>query len=247
MEQKITQKSIATQMKNLSSNLENIFNTLYEKFGVQHWWPGDTREEIIIGAILTQNTNWGNVEKAIANLREAGLLNLHKIAHMKETQLARLIKPAGYFNIKARRLRSTALFFDQRQDLLKENPGVDRVRTLRDELLSIHGVGKETADSILLYALDLPVFVVDAYTRRIFYRHGIIAQEKIPYDNLQEIIERNLPADVALYNEYHALLVRLGKTFCRSTPLCQHCPLFKPVFFTEDKKLFMRGAVDASQ
>jgi endonuclease-3 related protein len=208
----------------LSDQLKQIYDLLYKRFGPQDWWPGDTPFEVIVGAVLTQNTNWTNVEKAITNLKKAKVLTPDKLHRLDIAKLAELIRPAGYYNIKASRLKNLIgwLFINYAGNLavLKD---VDTDR-LRGELLSVSGIGPETADSILLYALDRPVFVVDAYTARICSRHHLI-DDGADYHQIQELFESNLPADVKLFNEYHALLVRLGKDFCRPAPQCQTCPL----------------------
>ncbi|HUW19208.1 MAG TPA: endonuclease III domain-containing protein [Sedimentisphaerales bacterium] len=206
--------------------LTEIYQLLFERFGPQHWWPGKTQFEIIVGAILTQNTNWGNVEKAIANLEAAHLLSPEALHTIDIKQLAGLIRPAGYFNVKARRLKSFIdwLFTDYGGELTRlENLDTEQ---LRSELLAIKGVGRETADSILLYALDRKIFVVDAYTARVAVRHGLIEPEA-DYEQLRDLFESNLPQDVQLFNEYHALLVRVGKEFCRPKARCEGCPLEK--------------------
>jgi len=195
-----------------------------EAFGPQHWWPGQTRFEVIVGAILTQNTNWANVEKAIANLRARGLLEPGAMHSLERSELARLIRPAGYYNIKARRLCAFLdWLFDRYTGDLDALSGVP-TDSLRQQLLSITGIGPETADSILLYALDRPVFVVDAYTARIASRHGLI-EPPFDYHQLQDLFHSHLRPDVRLFNEYHALLVRLGKEYCRPRPSCKGCPL----------------------
>ncbi len=210
----------------LSEQLKNIYDLLFERFGPQDWWPGDTPFEIIIGAILTQNTNWTNVEKAIANLKKAGVLSSDKLHKLDIKKLAELIRPAGYFNIKAKRLKSFLdWLFENYEGTLKNLEKIPTDR-LRRELLSIKGVGPETADSILLYAFERPVFVIDAYTARICLRHHLIDKDA-DYHRIQELFESNLAADVQLFNEYHALLVRLGKDFCKPTPRCEDCPLNK--------------------
>ncbi|MHC4533371.1 MAG: endonuclease III domain-containing protein [Planctomycetota bacterium] len=206
--------------------LNEIYRLLYDEFGPQQWWPGETRFEIITGAILTQNTNWANVEKAIKNLKSANCLTPEKIHHLDAAQLAQLIRPAGYFNIKAKRLKNFVnwLFTNYNGELtVLENIDTGR---LREELLAIKGVGRETADSILLYAFDRHIFVVDAYTARIVFRHELISPEA-DYEQLRELFESSLPADTQLLNEYHALLVRVGKEFCRPKAKCSGCPLEK--------------------
>lgn len=206
--------------------LTEIYQLLHDAFGSQNWWPGETRLEIIVGAILTQNTNWKNVEKAIVNLKSAACLDAEVLSRMGTQQLAELIRPAGYYNIKARRLKDFVdwLFNAYGGDVA--NLESANTEQLREELLSIKGVGCETADSILLYALDRPVFVVDAYTARIAARHGLI-ELGADYEHLRQLFESNLPEDVRLFNEYHALLVRVGKEFCKTRARCADCPLEK--------------------
>jgi len=206
--------------------LTEIYRLLYDAFGPQNWWPGETRFEIIVGAILTQNTNWKNVEKAVTNLKSARCLNPQEIHRMAPEQLAELIRPAGYYNVKAKRLKNFLdwLFEDYEGDV-SNLEGVHTER-LREEMLAIKGVGRETADSILLYALDRPVFVVDAYTARIAVRHELIEPDA-DYEQLRQLFESNLPEDVGLFNEYHALLVRAGKEFCKTKARCAGCPLEK--------------------
>jgi len=206
--------------------LTEIYHLLFDRFGPQYWWPGQSQFEIITGAVLTQNTNWANVEKAITNLKSAGCLAPEKLHNMDARQLAELIRPAGYYNIKAKRLKNfLKWFFDNYDGLLTnlEQLGTDRLRT---ELLSIKGIGPETADSILLYAFDRQIFVVDAYTARVAARHGLI-EPGTDYEQLQELFGSNLPADTKLFNEYHALLVKAGKDFCRPKARCRGCPLEK--------------------
>jgi endonuclease-3 related protein len=208
----------------IGDTLSEIYQLLYDAFGPQHWWPGETPFEIMTGAILAQNTNWANVEKAIANLKSAGQMTPGALHRIDLTRLAELIRPAGYFNIKAKRLKNFVnwLFENYNGELIDlESIDTDRLRT---ELLAIKGVGRETADSILLYALGRPVFVVDAYTARITLRHELI-EPGADYEQLRELFESNLPEDVRFYNEYHALLVRAGKEFCRPKAKCHGCPL----------------------
>ncbi len=208
-----------------AEQLEEIYKLMYECFGPQHWWPGDGRFEIIVGAILTQNTNWGNVEKALNNLKANTLLKPEKLHGLEIQKLAELIRPAGYFNIKAKRVKSFLnwLFeeYDGGLNALDELP----TYRFREELLCINGIGPETADSILLYAFDREVFVVDAYTARIAMRHHLILPDEADYEQLQELFQSNLPHDLKLFNEFHALLVRTGKDFCRPRARCKGCPL----------------------
>jgi endonuclease-3 related protein len=209
-----------------TEELTEIYEVLFGRFGPQHWWPGETQFEIIIGAILTQNTNWTNVEKAVANLKGADVLCAETLHRMNVSDLAALIKPAGYFNIKAKRLKSFLKWlFDEYGGQLENLEQLPTSR-FREELLSIKGIGPETADSILLYAFERPVFVVDAYTARVTTRHGLI-EAGCDYEQLQELFQSNLVEDVQMFNEYHALLVRVGKEFCRPTARCSGCPLEK--------------------
>ena len=204
--------------------LNEIYQLLFESFGPQHWWPGESQLEIMIGAILTQNTNWTNVEKAIANLKSAQLLDAEKLHRLDSDELAQLIRPSGYFNVKAKRLRNFFdWLFDNYNGNLDELETVD-TNTLRAELLSVKGIGAETADSILLYALEREVFVVDTYTARVAVRHGLIEPDA-DYSQLQDLFESNLSTDKHLFNEYHALLVRVGKEYCKPTARCSGCPL----------------------
>ncbi|HCO95100.1 MAG TPA: endonuclease [Phycisphaerales bacterium] len=204
--------------------LTKIYRLLYDAFGPQHWWPGETPFEIMTGAILTQNTSWTNVEKAIKNLKSAEYLIPAGLHHIDISQLAELIRPAGYYNIKAKRLKNFVdWLFDSYNGEITNLQTVETGR-LREELLAIKGIGRETADSILLYALGRPVFVVDAYTARITIRHELTDPDA-DYEQLRELFESNLPEDVQLFNEYHALLVKAGKEFCRPKARCPGCPL----------------------
>jgi len=205
-------------------DLLDIYERLFRAFGPQHWWPGETPFEVAVGAILTQNTNWSNVERAIKNLKRHRALSAKKIYSMPIERLREIIRPAGYFNVKARRLKSFVGFLmENYAGSLKNMSGIDTER-LREELLGVHGIGQETADSILLYALGRAVFVIDAYTKRVLSRHGVLAYEE-PYYRFQRLFHDSLPNDVKLFNEYHALFVRVGKDFCKKKPLCNGCPL----------------------
>ena len=204
-----------------------IFKTLYDFYGPQAWWPADTKFEMIVGAILTQNTAWTNVEKALANLKKArALSSLSAFRKISEKQLARLIKPAGYYNVKAKRLRNFLTFLWNSYNGKLEKLARRQTHELRAELLAVNGIGPETCDSILLYAFNRPVFVIDAYTKRIFSRHRFF-KEGTNYREAQEFFMRNLPVNCRLFNEYHALIVRLAKDFCRNLPDCANCPLNK--------------------
>lgn len=205
--------------------LLKIYKLLYERFGPRHWWPGDTRLEIIIGAILTQNTAWANVEKAITNLKNARLLKVKGLSRVPKKRLAGLIRPAGYYNIKSQRIKNFLEFLNTAYGGNIKRMFSTETRRLRTELLEVKGIGPETADSILLYAGEKPAFVVDAYTKRIFSRHGFI-REDASYEAVQAIFLRHLPEDVRLFNEFHALIVELGKELCKSKkPLCNKCPI----------------------
>ncbi len=211
-------------MKPTGELLLTIYRQLLDRFGPQHWWPGETPFEVAVGAILTQNTSWTNVAKAIANLKAAGSLDSFKLHVMDPEELGLLIRPAGYFRVKAKRLRNFINWLCERYggDLKNLEPvGTTR---LREELLAISGIGPETADSILLYALNRPVFVVDTYTARVMVRHGLIGPE-LDYDQLQGLFMSNLEPDAALFNEFHALLVMTGKDYCKPRPKCSGCPL----------------------
>ncbi|HET7106586.1 MAG TPA: hypothetical protein VFI38_07240 [Candidatus Acidoferrum sp.] len=205
--------------------LATFFDALFRAHGEQHWWPGRSPFEIIVGAILVQNTTWLNAASAIANLRQVRLLTPAAIGKIPQPKLARLIRSSGYFRQKARKLKAFVMFLrnEHRGSLaaMFRTP----TATLRAQLLAVHGIGPETADSILLYAGHHPVFVVDAYTRRILHRHGL-ATGKEPYEALRALFENSLPADPQLFNEFHALIVLTGKNHCRArAPLCSQCPL----------------------
>lgn len=209
----------------MKQKLNQIFRKLDAAFGAQHWWPAESSFEVMVGAILTQNTNWSNVEKAIGVLKEKKLLNPKKLYQLKTKKLGLLIKSAGYYNLKAARLKNfLKFFFEQYAAQIKLMAAVE-VLSLRKQLLEINGIGPETADSILLYAIKKPVFVVDAYTKRIFLRHGLI-KEEADYNSIQNFIMTNLKKNIKLFGEFHALLVKLGKEYCRKqNPKCKICPL----------------------
>ncbi len=204
--------------------LQTAFEKLAAAYGPQHWWPGETPFEVLVGAVLTQNTSWQNVERALDNLRESGTLDLSELHKIPTEELAELIRPCGYYNQKAKRLKNLVRYVvEQHHGDLRaclEQP----LHELREQLLSVNGVGLETADSIVLYAAHLPLFVIDAYTARVLKRHGWIEPEA-DYHAMQDLFQRQLPEDVQLYNEFHALLVRVGKQFCGTKPKCEACPL----------------------
>ena len=205
-------------------NLQEIYKILLKTFGKQEWWPMDggfvPREwEVCIGAILTQNTNWQNVERALENLKRDKITNLERLLEINENKLAGLIRPSGYYNQKAKKLKAFS------ENVKKKGSVKNFLKNIkRNELLSMKGIGPETADSILLYAAGKPSFVIDSYTKRIFTRMGIV-KKGIDYEELREFFERNLPRDVRIYNEYHALIVEMGKNICKPKPLCGKCPL----------------------
>jgi len=208
----------------LRRRLIRLYDRLSRRYGPQGWWPGRSAFEVIVGAILTQGTAWVNVERAIARLRAAGALDVRRLHALPRGRLAGLVRPAGYFRVKAGRLRAFV------RHVMRRHAGDLRqflrqpASALRRALLAIPGIGPETADSILLYAAGRPVFVIDAYTRRILARHRIVAPD-VGYAALQALVMGNLPHDPALLNEYHALLVRVAKEHCRATPRCEGCPL----------------------
>ena len=204
--------------------INRIYELLTAAYGPQRWWPAETPFEVMVGAVLTQNTNWKNVEKAIANLKSRGLLSPAALGRVPPGELAELIRPAGYYNVKAKRLGNLLRFVMDEFD--GDLGAMGRLSTgdLRERLLAVSGVGRETCDSILLYALEKPTFVVDAYTARVLLRHGLI-DESADYDEIKETFESALPQDARLFNEFHALLVQAGKRHCKPRPVCEDCPL----------------------
>ncbi|MCK4863417.1 MAG: endonuclease [Dehalococcoidales bacterium] len=208
----------------ISEILRNIYQRLMDRYGPQHWWPAIEPFEVIVGAILTQSAAWTNVEKAITNLRTAGKLSPEGLRGLHDTELARLVYSCGYYNVKSRKLKAFACWLgEQYDDDLNRLFSLD-IDQLRQQLLGIYGIGEETADSIILYAGNKPIFVIDAYTRRIMSRAGL-APDSNSYSAYQALFMANLPADTRLFNEYHALLVRLAKEVCRARPLCRNCCL----------------------
>lgn len=209
----------------LLPQLTTHYDALSRAYGPQHWWPGRTRFEVIVGAILTQSTSWTNVELAIANLRREKLLTPVAMEGVSLERLSALIRSSGYFRQKARKLKAFVEFLRQEYQGSLNKMFATPTDELREKLLAVHGVGPETADSILLYAGDHPIFVVDAYTRRMLERHNL-AHGKHTYDEIQQLFHHNLPKSAPLFNEYHALIVHTGKNFCRkSAPDCAKCPL----------------------
>lgn len=208
----------------MTVSLQRVYAKLLDHFGPQRWWPGETPFEVIVGAVLTQNTNWKNVEKAIENLRQEGLLDPHALHNLPAAELAEVIRPAGYYRLKAGRLHNVVAYLVERYDGDLDRMFQQALDRLREELLAVKGVGPETADSILLYAGNLPTFVVDAYTYRLAVRHGWLEPEA-DYHQIKEFFESRLDEDATLFNEYHALIVSLGKQFCGTRPKCEGCPL----------------------
>jgi endonuclease III related protein len=205
--------------------LLDIYKRLFDCYGPQHWWPGESPFEIMVGAILTQSTAWQNVEKAINNLKNVDALSPAVLRRLSQEEIGRLVHPCGYYNAKARKLKTLVDWLDV---VCRDNLEVlFKIETdeLRRQLLSVHGIGLETADSILLYAANKPIFVIDAYTRRIMSQLGVIP-EMDTYNGYQQLFLQSLPSDIQLFNEYHALIVMLGKTVCRKQPLCERCCLF---------------------
>ncbi|RNC68005.1 MAG: endonuclease III domain-containing protein [Desulfuromonadales bacterium] len=216
--------------------LLEIFDILHAAYGPRHWWPADTPFEVCVGAILTQNTNWGNVEKAITNLKREGLLSPEALRDVPVERLAEVIRPAGYYNVKSVRLKDFVTYLGDRYGGSLERMFAREWPELREELLGVRGIGRETADSILLYAGGQPSFVVDAYTKRLFAALGLVA-DKADYEEVRALFMKNLPSEVSLFNEYHALIVEHGKHHCRKRPRCAGCGLH----------LFCRAHGDAAQ
>ena len=210
--------------QSISQALQNIYHRLINYYGPQHWWPAQEPFEVIVGAILTQSAAWLNVEKAIANLKEAKALSPQALRRSSLPEIAILIHPCGYYNAKALKLKSLAHWLGEYYEDNLSKLFANSTDQLRQQLLSVHGIGEETADSIILYAANKPIFVIDAYTRRIISRIGI-APDSNSYAAYQALFMDNLPADAGLFNEYHALLVYSGKNVCRKRPLCQQCCL----------------------
>jgi len=203
--------------------LEELYKKLRDNFGYLNWWPGDTKVEIVVGAILTQNTAWKNVEKAIKNLKERKMLSLERLASAKLKQLEDAIRPSGFYKQKAKRLSNLFKYIKANYSTLERFFDKDK-NELRNELLNLNGIGNETADSIVLYAAEKPTFVIDAYTRRIMNRvYGI--DEEIEYNKLKEYFESRLRPDLELYKDFHAQFVELGKMFCKKKPMCDECPI----------------------
>lgn len=205
--------------------LAEFYRALDDELGERRWWPAETPFEVIVGAILTQNTTWTNVERAIARLREAGQLEAAGIRRVPLRRLERMVRSSGYYRQKAKKLKAFVAFLDAEFGGSLERMFASPTNQLREKLLEVHGIGPETADSILLYAGNHPVFVIDAYTRRVLSRHSLL-DERAGYEEAQELFHRHLPREAPLFNQYHALLVEAGKRWCRPREArCQECPL----------------------
>ncbi len=208
-----------------SNHFLRVYDRLHEHFGPQQWWPGETPLEVMVGAVLTQNTNWANVEQAINNLKKAGKLSYAALRDLPVDELAAYIRPSGYYNIKARRLGNLLQMIEEEYEGEIDFLFEDSLEESRENLLRVKGVGPETADSILLYAAQKPIFVIDTYTHRVFSRHHLVEQDT-DYFNLQQEFMDSLPQEVSLFNEFHALIVAVAKEFCKKTkPRCNECPL----------------------
>jgi len=207
-----------------AQQLISVYRQLDRHFGPLNWWPGETPFEVAVGAILTQNTSWKNVETAIRRLKNADLLTPQALQNAKEQEVALLIRPSGYYNLKTKRVKNFVGFLMDTYNGSMSRMFQEDMWPLRRNLLEIKGIGEETADSILLYAGNKPIFVVDAYTRRIFTRHGI-PMDTWKYGEIQTLFMQYLPEEVGVYNQYHALIVNAGKHYCRKIPVCERCPL----------------------
>jgi len=214
--------------------LINIYQKLYSSIGPRGWWPAESTFEIVIGAILTQNTSWKNVKKAVSNLKRENLLSPQILFNTDTKVIAEIIKSSGYYNQKAKKVKNFLEYF-KLFDFSFERMAERDLEELREQLIKINGIGEETADSILLYALDKPVFVIDAYTKRIFSRLGFIS-ENIKYSDLQRLFTEHLKKDTPLFNEYHALIDYLAHFICRKKPECQRCVLNDECCYYNDSK-----------
>ncbi len=213
-------------------NLQHTYQKLLDHYGSRNWWPAETPFEVVIGAILTQNTNWKNVEKAIANLRQVDALTLEAILDLELAALEQLIRPSGFFRQKAERLQFFCRYLQEYHQGSLDHLFKRKLNLVREELLRLKGIGPETADSILLYAGQRPSFVVDAYTYRLFGRLGVLSGKE-KYPEVRDFFMSHLPQDIQLYNEYHALIVIHCKDFCRKKPLCSNCPITDICLYTQ--------------
>jgi endonuclease III related protein len=206
--------------------LQKIYTVLLHEYGHRNWWPAETSFEVIIGAILTQNVSWKNVEIAINNLKEVKLLDAEKLYRSETDTIAPLIKSSRYYNQKAKKIKNFMDFFYTDYNGSLERMSLEESTLLRNKLLKIKGLGEETVDSILLYSCNKPIFVVDAYTKRIFSRFGLI-EEMATYREIQHFFMENLPQDIVLFNDFHAQIVHLGNKICKTHPECTQCPIRK--------------------
>lgn len=205
-------------------DLLEIYSLLLERYGYRNWWPSESNFETIIGAILTQNVSWKNAKLAVENLRDANYLDLYKLEELEEKKLAELIRSARFYNQKAKKIKVIVKFIIENYDGRIELMAMENIQILRKNLLSLWGFGEETVDSIILYSCNLPIFVIDSYTKRIFSRLGLVNSE-ITYSDLQDFFMSNIPSNIDLYNDYHAQIVHLGNICCKKAPLCDECPL----------------------
>ncbi len=228
----VVEREAQTTANSISGDLMRYYEAMATSLGPMHWWPAEKPFEVIVGAILTQSTAWANVERAIDNLRSAEMLTASAIGKARLSRLACLVRPSGYFRQKAKKLKAFVRFLETQYGGSLDRMFQTSTLELREKLLAVHGIGPETADSILLYAGNHPVFVVDAYTHRIFSRHGITGG-KPNYEHVRSRFESELPRDSQLFNEFHALIVNTGKKWCRkSVPRCEECPL-RPLLPTD--------------
>ncbi len=207
-----------------TKQVREIFKRLLDFYGPQSWWPGESVLEIMVGAVLTQNTQWSNVERALENLRVRGLFSLERLLSVPESELAMLLRPSGYFNLKTKRLLGLLRWIQQEFKGDFVSMRAVPLGQMRQALLSLKGIGPETADAILLYALNFPIFVIDLYTHRVLSRHFLVPEESC-YDDLQDFMLTHSEPSIQTYNEFHALLVRVGKEHCGPKPICDGCPL----------------------
>lgn len=224
--------------KDRQEELLEIYQRLTGYFGELHWWPADEPFEMMAGAILTQNTAWRNVEKAIAALRERNFLSPAALFYLPEEHLAEIIRPSGYYHLKAGRLKSFVRFIMEEYGGCVANMRAEGLTVLRDKLLGVRGIGPETADSILLYGCEKPIFVSDAYTKRILLRHGFVGEDA-DYSSIQSLFMDNMEHDASLFNQFHAMIVNTGKIFCRKVKQCEGCPL--AILQTSEEEPEVRG------
>ena len=215
---------IRSMIEDNATRLMSFYQAMLDRYGSQRWWPAEGPFEVMVGAVLTQNTSWANVEKAIDNLKVAGMLAPERIHSTSQEALADIVRPAGYMNVKAKRLKNLVQWFCEEHAGEFESLDGYSVDQLREMLLSINGIGRETADAIILYALKRPTFVVDTYTYRVLVRHQCLSADS-DYEEMKGFFERNLPEEVELYNEFHALIVQVGKNHCKPVARCKGCPL----------------------